>query len=463
MTRAAELGRRRDAGRRSLHRLDFHYALHPRPSLTASYLRSERQHFAALGEHRRPVYRRQARHRVNGAPQRVLIGRIEQHLIGERGERRGHRVLDRTHNRFPPRLGAMRNHQQRSATAVRPHRDGELDQRSDRLPGGCRTVESEQRGHQGRTVGHVLRIVIEHFDAVAFKHRHIDELAWPFLSPMFDDQQPRRHHLQHEAERRQRPGRAPDKEIVALAPDSQMNSRPLHRRGETCERLRVERKGSLERERASGLRRRKKRERDFRRVAFLAPEARPERRLDNRLYYRRIGLSGQVTPAPCALGRRMIGKVQRDLRSHRASGGIGGSCHPWLVFLEAGGPVMRDLEILSRPGDNRFRFVGKIAPEPEDVGFRSRHDRPAGPGVRVHEAPQSFRPPAQQIVHRPVDRRVEIPIRPGRNQMRVGAQQRVESGDLELVAENVDRIGAIDIERARAEQLVPKLLDPDVI
>src|SRR5204862_4685075 len=49
----------------------------------------------------------------------------------------------------------------------------------------------------------------------------------------------------------------------------------------------------------------------------------------------------------------------------------------------------------------------------------------------------------------------------GRNQMRVGAQQRVESGDLELVAENVDRIGAVDIERARAEQLVPELLDPD--
>ena len=141
-----------------------------------------------------------------------------------------------------------RDDKERSATAVRAHRYGELDEHV----GGSRprfgAVEPEQRIEKGRTVGEVRRLLVDYFQPVAFEHRDVDVFA-PILALMLHDQEARRRHLQDEAERRNPAGRSPDAERVAIVPDAEVDAGTLHRRSDADERHGRQRQRPIEQQR----------------------------------------------------------------------------------------------------------------------------------------------------------------------------------------------------------------------
>ena len=163
------------------------------------------------------------------------------------------------------------------------HGDGQLDQHVDGVdPRGWR-IEPEQRRQQRGAVRQARGVFVHYFDLVALQHGHVDELSRLFAPVVLDDEQPRPRHFQHEAIGRDRAGRSPHLQLVAFAPDAQMDPGALDGRRHTREGAGAKRQRLLEDERVRGLRRRDQGKRDLRDVALLASETRPERRVDDGL------------------------------------------------------------------------------------------------------------------------------------------------------------------------------------
>ena len=82
---------------------------------------------------------------------------------------------------------------------------------------------------------------------------------------------------------RYRPRGAPDAKLPVKIRDTKVNPWPLDCRRHARQHGGVERQRTLEDERMFGIAWREERERDLGHVGFLAPQARPERRVDHRL------------------------------------------------------------------------------------------------------------------------------------------------------------------------------------
>ena len=72
---------------------------------------------------------------------------------------------------------------------------------------------------------------IHPFDLIALEHRYIHKLARFLATVMFYDEQSRGGHFEHEAQDRNGAGCPPYTQLVAVAPDTQMNPRALDGRG----------------------------------------------------------------------------------------------------------------------------------------------------------------------------------------------------------------------------------------
>ena len=90
---------------------------------------------------------------------------------------------------------------------------------------------------------------------------------------------------------------------------------------------RAQRQIVRERDRLARAFRRQQRQRNRRRHALFAAQARPERGVDHRFDVRRVGFGRQVRASLPACGRQMFGEVTLHSRGHGARGRIGGLCH----------------------------------------------------------------------------------------------------------------------------------------
>src|SRR5206468_11864525 len=102
-------------------------------------------------------------------------------------------------------------------------------------------------------IGNFSGMQIHPFDLIALEHRYIHKLARFVATVMFYDEQSRGGHFEHEAQARYCARSAPHKQLVWLAPDTQMNTRALDRRCHSREGRWMKWQRSLEYERMCGL------------------------------------------------------------------------------------------------------------------------------------------------------------------------------------------------------------------
>jgi hypothetical protein len=221
------------------------------------------------GRHQRgPVDRRQPRHRLNAAAQRLLpltliVRTRVLHELPQFGECRTHGIRDRLHDGVTPGFVPRRHDHEQASAPMRSHRDRELyehvysglgirdsgfgirdsgfvrgalisiDEHS-RIPDpGSRTPHSgsrftyQQRSEQRRTVGHRRRLLVDHLDAIALQHRNVDELGSLASAAMFDDDQARFDDFRDEAVRRYRLRRSPDAKLTVVIRDAEVNAGSL--------------------------------------------------------------------------------------------------------------------------------------------------------------------------------------------------------------------------------------------
>ncbi len=210
---------------------------------------------------------------------------------------------------------------------MRPHRHGQLHEHVHRVGIERRRLEADERREQRGAVGEARRLLVHDFDLIALEHGDVQVLRRLLAAMMFDDQQARRRDFDHQAQRWNRLRRSPDDQAVAVPRHAEVDAGPLHRRREPHERGRVERQRMLEDQRMLGLFRGQERERNFRDVAFLATQARPERRVHHRFDRGGVGDAGQRRLA--ALTR--LRQVPREVVVHRwrdaPGSGIRGTGH----------------------------------------------------------------------------------------------------------------------------------------
>ena len=177
---------------------------------------------------------------------------------------------------------SLRHDEQRPARRARAWRRP-VDERVDGVVlSGAGRAEAEQRRDEGRAVRQARAGLVHLLNLVALEHHDVDELARLLPAPVLDDEQPRLDDFQHEAETRDGARRAPHVQPFAVAPDAEVYAGALHRRRQPRQGRGREGEGLLEGERLPGAAGRQEGERNLRRVAFLAPEARPEGGVDDR-------------------------------------------------------------------------------------------------------------------------------------------------------------------------------------
>ena len=227
----------------------------------------------------RRARRRRARKRPASAVSRVRVGAAASDRRA--GERRAHRIRDRRDDRLAParrypaarraagRRGCARASTPRAARARSPSRvqkPGESNPSSD----------FSSVGQSGRLAPSRRQILTWSPSSTAtFANLPIAAAA------MLDDEQSRGDDLEHKAERRQRRGRAPHRNSPPSTPDAQVDAGPFDSR-----RDRASARGSSDSGSANnsgrGLPRAPRTPARSRRVAFLAPQARPEAGVDDR-------------------------------------------------------------------------------------------------------------------------------------------------------------------------------------
>ena len=208
-----------------------------RPALPASNLCTKAEQLVSIGEHNGAIDRSQAGDGRYGraeclppyAPLRFIGSFLAQ--LGELEERRRDRIGDGLHDGFLPRLAASRNDEQRSTSAMRAHGDRQLHHCVHRANPGGRRVEPEQRCQQGRAPGLMGGAHIHHLDLIALEHCNVDKFTRFLATMMLHHEQARRRHFEHEAQDRNGAGCPPYTQLVAVAPDTQMNPRALDGRG----------------------------------------------------------------------------------------------------------------------------------------------------------------------------------------------------------------------------------------
>ncbi len=99
-------------------------------------------------------------------------------------------------------------------------------------------------------------MLVHQFDLIALEHRDIHKLAGFLAAVMLDDEQPRRRHFQHKTKLWNGARSAPDRELVSVGPDAQMNPGPLDCRRYPRKGLWSKRQRSRKHERMHGLFRR---------------------------------------------------------------------------------------------------------------------------------------------------------------------------------------------------------------
>ena len=156
--------------------------------------------------------------------------------LRQRHERRRHGVGDRVHDRVAPLVAARGHDQQRAAAAVRAHRHRQLHEHVHRADPRLGGVKPQQRGEQVGAIGQRGRGFVHQLHVVAFQHRHVDVLAGLRAPMVLHDQQPRLHHLQHEAEHGDVLRGAPHAQLAVDAPDAQVDARALDDRRQLGER-----------------------------------------------------------------------------------------------------------------------------------------------------------------------------------------------------------------------------------
>ena len=156
-----------------------------------------------------------------------------------------------------------------------------MDEHAHGFAGGVLGIEPEQRSQEVWAVRQARRLFVDHFDLVALQYGDIDELFGFIAAAVLDNQKTGRHHLKHDAKRREVAGGSPDEELLTVAPDTEVNARALHGGRKPRKRLRRERQPPLELQGPFYCFRRHEGERYARHVAFLAPKAGPESRFDD--------------------------------------------------------------------------------------------------------------------------------------------------------------------------------------
>jgi hypothetical protein len=89
-------------------------------------------------------------------------------------------------------------------------------------------------------IGRVGVFAAEDLDLLALEDGHVAELAGVVVDAVLHDEQARSQHFEHEAERRDGAGRAPDAERAPVAPDPEVDARPLDRGREAAQGARAE-------------------------------------------------------------------------------------------------------------------------------------------------------------------------------------------------------------------------------
>ena len=151
--------------------------LDPRPALPARDLRAETEQLVTVREHHCAVDRRQAGDR-RCRTERVLVATSS----ASRLRPRVRRTAARRHTGPAARpiratVGSRRDHQQRSAAAVRAHRQPPVA--PSRSPTGSTMPASRTRAATSAAAGSRARrrALVHHLDLIAFEHRNVDELA----------------------------------------------------------------------------------------------------------------------------------------------------------------------------------------------------------------------------------------------------------------------------------------------
>ena len=206
--RAAELSGSDMHGRRPDGRLGQHHALDGRIAALAGDLGAERQQFVPIADERGAIDGGQPGDRVNGTTQlllplvRVAVRRLGLHQIGQPGKWRIDAVQDRADDRVRPIRDPAGT---TSSAPPRPCARIEAASITSTLMMALSLVSSSNPSSDCTTPGHSGCSgipLVNHLDLVPFEHGDVDELAEGLVA-VLDDQQARRHDLEHEAERRQ--------------------------------------------------------------------------------------------------------------------------------------------------------------------------------------------------------------------------------------------------------------------
>src|SRR2546421_3841963 len=104
------------------------------------------------------------------------------------------------------------------------HRDREMDKHAHGFAADVLSIEPEQRSQEVWAVRQARRLLVDHFDLVALQYGDIHELFGFIAAAVLDNQQTGRHHLKHDAKRREVACGSPDEELLTIAPDAEVNA-----------------------------------------------------------------------------------------------------------------------------------------------------------------------------------------------------------------------------------------------
>jgi len=218
--------------------------------------------------------------------------------------------------------------------AVRAHRQGKREQHIVAVAG--RGIEAEQRRNEVGAFGRQGPLGVDNLHLFALEHRDVGEFAVGIGAAVLDHQQAGLDHLDHKAERRDRPRGAPHRQLSAAFPNAEMNAGPFDGRRELREVCGVERQRPFHEERGAGGVRGEVGQRDCRLAAFFTAQARPKGGVDDAFYRGGVG-GGHL--ARDARELHVAPEMLCDGLGDGVSRRVGETLHAWEVTPRPSGRV----------------------------------------------------------------------------------------------------------------------------